>query len=188
MTGDAGAGVYWVQVGAYKDAGTAERLAARLREHGYHVSEVAPAATPAETPSAPAPAPEPTATPRVDKYDVIVSGAPTATVTERLVARGLVADVTAAGVVVRPALSLAEAIALSKDLAVDGLKVQVRRAGLAPASRPAAGSAPAGTGAPASEALHRVRVGAYPDRATALAAAKELSAKGYEGFVARVAH
>lgn len=190
MAGDASAGSYWVQVGAYKDATTAERLAAKLREQGYHVSELAPTtpsvAIAAAAPPAPAAAPEPTA-PRVDRYDVIVSGAPAATVTERLVAKGLVADVTSAGVIVRPALSLPEAISLSKDLAADGLKVQVRRAGIVAARTPAIAKPPTAPASPAPDGLHRVRVGAYPDHATALAAVKDLSARGYEGFVARVA-
>ena len=186
MTGEAGAGTYWVQVGAYRDAATAERLAARLRELGYHVSEVGPAPAAAAAPvesSAMTPAAEPAA-PGGDKYDVVVSGAPAAKITERLVGKGLVADVTATGVVVKPPIPLPEAVALSRELAADGLRVQVRRAGAAVAK-----PAPTRTSAvpTTSDGLHRVRVGAYPDRTTALAAARELSGKGYEGFVARSA-
>src|SRR6185369_3060143 len=99
-----------------KDAATAERLAARLREQGYHVSEVVPSPSSgiaAVAPPATSPAPEPTV-PSVDKYEVVVSGAPAATVTERLIAKGLVADVTSAGVIVRPALALPEAVSLSR--------------------------------------------------------------------------
>jgi hypothetical protein len=33
--------------------------------------------------------------------------------------------------------------------------------------------------------LHRVRVGAFDDRGTAQAAARELEAKGYKPFIAR---
>jgi len=187
MTGVAGGGAYWVQVGAYRDAATAERMAARLRELGYHVSEVGPAPAVAvasvETPPA-TPASEPGASPG-DKYDVVVSGAPAAKITERLVGKGLMADVTATGVVVKPPMALPDAVALSRELANDGLRVQVRRGGVAAAKpTPAKSVSPVAAG---PDALHRVRVGAYPDRATAEAAVRELAGKGYEGFVARSA-
>ena len=186
VTGAEGGGAYWVQVGAYRDAATAERIAARLRELGYHVSEVGPAtaaAAPVESPPA-TPASEPGAS-AGDKYDVVVSGAPAAKITERLVGKGLMADVTATGVVVKPPMALPDAVALSRELANDGLRVQVRRGGVAAAKpTPAKSVPPVAAGA---NALHRVRVGAYPDRATAQAAVRELAGKGYEGFVARSA-
>src|SRR5438093_1381600 len=83
------------------------------------------------------------------------------------------------GGVVKPSLPLRDAIALSKDLAAEGLKVQVRRSG-APAS---ATAAPAGSAG--GEVLYRVRVGPYPDRAAATSAQKELEGKGYRPFIAR---
>jgi hypothetical protein len=176
VQGGAGAGSYWVQVGAYRDAAAASRVAAGLRGQGYHVEEVGPASR------GPAPAPTPVApaNPGSDRYQVLVSGAPATSLSERLGAKGLAAEPTASGVMVKPALPLRDAIALSKDLAIDGLKVQVRRE-TGPAPSPAT-PAPAGA-AGGGDGWHRVRVGAFPDRATALAAARELSAKGYEGFV-----
>jgi hypothetical protein len=73
-------------------------------------------------------------------------------------------------------------VALSKDLAVDGLKVQVRRAGTAPATPRTTGEASAPAG---GDTLHRVSVGGFPDRATAVATLKELEAKGYKPFLTR---
>jgi hypothetical protein len=103
---------------------------------------------------------------------------------------GLAADPTAGGVVVRPSQPLRDAVALSKDLAVEGFKVQVRRAtGSAPRpapSKPAAASAPAAPAPMASgDSLYRVRVGPYADRAAAVVALRDLDAKGYKGFIAR---
>src|SRR5438552_184862 len=114
-----------------------------------------------------------------DKYDVFVGGAALADVTAKLSAKGLTTEPARDGVVVRPSLPLRDAVALSKDLAAMGLKVQVRRSGAAasPASTPAAN--------PGGDGLHRVRVGPYPDRAAATSALKELEAKGYKPFLAR---
>jgi hypothetical protein len=96
--------------------------------------------------------------------------------TAKLSAKGLNVDAVAGGVMVKPSLSLREAVALSRDLSTEGLQVQVRRAGR--------GEATVGASA-GGEAYHRVRVGSFPDRAAALAAAKELESKGYKTFVAR---
>ncbi|HXG04700.1 MAG TPA: SPOR domain-containing protein [Candidatus Binatia bacterium] len=76
-----------------------------------------------------------------------------------------------------PSLPLREAVTLSRELAAEGLTVQVRRRG-------------GGTPSPATptggdQAMHRVRVGAFPDREAALAVARELEARGYKPFVAR---
>jgi cell division septation protein DedD len=176
VPGGAGTGSYWVQVGAYKEAAAAARVAARLREQGYHVEEARPAARG----TVPAPPPVAPANPPSDRYEVLVSGAPATALSERLGAKGLAAEPTASGVMVKPALPLRDAIALSKDLAIDGLKVQVRReTGPAPAPAKPAPPGPSGGG----DGWYRVRVGAFPDRAAALAAVRELSAKGYAGFV-----
>jgi cell division septation protein DedD len=83
--------------------------------------------------------------------------------------------------VVKPSLPLRDAVALSKDLAAEGLKVQVRRAG-SPA--PAAAATPPAAAA-SGETLHRVRVGPFADLAAARAARAELESKGYKGFIAR---
>jgi hypothetical protein len=71
--------------------------------------------------------------------------------------------------VVKPSLPLRDAVALSKDLAVEGFKVQVRRAGgsMGRALRRLTAGAAAAPSEGGSE-LHRVRVGAFADRAAAL--------------------
>jgi cell division protein FtsN len=45
-------------------------------------------------------------------------------------------------------------------------------------------TAPAGS-TEGGQALHRVRVGSFSDKAAALAAARELEAKGYKPYIAR---
>ena len=85
------------------------------------------------------------------------------------------------GVVVKPSLPLRDAVALSKDLAVDGLKVQVRRAAGASAPAPPAGGASASGGDP----VYRVRVGPFDDRAAATSTLRELVQRGYAPFLAR---
>ena len=86
--------------------------------------------------------------------------------------------------VVKPSLPLRDAVALSKDLAVDGLKVQVRRAaGGAPPSSPApSASASAAT---SDGTLYRVRVGPFDDKTAATSTLRELEQKGYTPFIAR---
>lgn len=175
-------GQWFVQVGAFKDPGTARKVAAKLREDQYTVDESTrgpSAATVAKaTTSPPAPAKG------ADQYDVIIAGQSPADLSTRLAAKGLTAEATPNGAVVRPSLPLRDAVALSKDLAVDGLKVQVRRAdgGNAPAARPSRPAAASGGGA---DTLHRVSVGGFGDRATALATLKELEGKGYKPFLTR---
>ena len=170
------AGTYWIQVGAYKDAEIAKHVASRLRADGYRVEAFVPAATDA---SAPASAPTAVSS---DKYEVVVSGAPAAALTERLSAGGLSAETSKTGVVVKPPLPLAEAITLSKDLAGSGLKVQVRRVVATTSATPVTAAPGSVVGA---DGLHRVRVGAFTDRDAAIATLRELSEKGYPGFIAR---
>jgi cell division septation protein DedD len=175
-------GEFFVQVGAFKDAETARRVAARLREANYHVDV-------SSTRVGGAPSASPRATPRVtgppgpDRYDVIVSGGSTADINTRLAAKGLASEPAGESVRIRPSLPLRDAVALSKDLGNEGFKVQVRRGGGASAEP----MPPAAT--PAAEAngqtLHRVRVGGYADRGAAVAALKELQDKGYQPFIAR---
>lgn len=175
-----GTGAYWVQVGAFKDPETAKRVAARLREAQFPVEEsVKRIGEPAGPTSAAGPS-EPAAAP--DRYDVLVSGGSLAEINARLAAKGLAAEPSGSGVAIRPSLPLRDAVALSKDLAADGLKVQVKRAtaaGAGPAGRAAASAAGSGV------TLHRVRVGAFPDRAAAQTAARDLEARGYTPFIAR---
>lgn len=191
----AAAGVYWVQVGAFKDEETAKRLAARLREQNFKVADVTGGAP---APAASAATPSPTASPNsttstapagVDQYDVFVTGPPPSELTTRLTAKGLAVEPSGTGVVIKPSLPLRDAVSLSKDLAVDGYKVQVRRAGGADATRATARPQPPATAAvktpAAGDGLFRVRVGSFTERAAAVAALRELEAKGYKPFIAR---
>jgi cell division septation protein DedD len=177
----AGVGPYWVQIGAFKDVDTAKRVAAKLREENFKVEEsIKRVGGTATGPTVPAPAPPGSAT---DQYDVFVSGMSVEELNKRLAGKGLTAEPASGGVVVKPSQPLRDAVALSKDLAVDGFKVQVRRAG-APATAPAVVSAPTAP-AEGGQTLHRVRVGAFTDRAAALAAARELENKGFKPYIAR---
>jgi hypothetical protein len=178
-------GPFWVQVGAFKDPDTAKRVATALRDQNYKVEQTdrqvsakAAAAAAASSSTAPSPAASPG-----DLYDVHVSGMSAVELTKRLSAKGLAAETAGGTVVVKPSLPLRDAVTLSKDLAVDGLKVQVRRAGSGPA--PSAPATPPPATASAGEMLHRVRVGAFTDVAEARAAFKELEAKGYKPYIAR---
>ena len=188
----AGTGPFWVQVGAFKDAETAKRVAAKLREDNFTVEESVTrkvggaAAKPAPMPAASAAS---AAKPDIaaDQYDVLVSGQTPEELNKRLAAKGLAAEASAGGMVVKPSLPLRDAVALSKDLAVEGFKVQVRRAGGSMGS-----ASPAPTPAPAAAAptesgseLHRVRVGGFADRAAALDVVRQLEAKGYKPYIAR---
>jgi cell division septation protein DedD len=163
-------GPFWVQVGAFKDAETAKRLAAKLRGDNFSVEESTKSGGGRTTAGA-APAPKAVAS-GFDHYNVFVTGMSVEDLNKRLAGKGLAAEASGDGVLVKPSLPLREAVALSKDLAVEGFKVQVRRAGAAAAA----------DGGPA---LHRVRVGAFSDQSAALAAVRELEVKGYKPFIAR---
>jgi len=182
-----GTGSYWVQLGAFRDPDTAKRVAAKVGAQNVVVvstagGDAAPAAS-AQAPAAPAESKE--AIGGGDLYDVFVSGGLPADISRRLAGKGLASEATAGGVVVRPSQPLREAVALSKDLAVEGFKVQVRRAGGA-AARPAPAPAkPAAVASATGQTLYRVRVGPYSERAAAVAALHDLDAKGYRGFIAR---
>jgi cell division septation protein DedD len=176
-------GPYWVQVGAFKDPAAAKRLAERLREQKYQVVEESPRAAASSAPVAtPSPAPPAETGPPADRYDVFVSAPAPADISAKLGAKGLTADPVSGGVVVKPSLPLRDAVVLSRDLAADGLKVQVRRSGAA-----AAPAAPAASPAPASggDTFYRVRIGSFPDRPTAQTVLRELEGKGYKAFIAR---
>jgi cell division septation protein DedD len=168
-------GPYWVQVGAFREAAVAKRVADRLRSANYNVDESvkpggssAPAAPPAAAPSAGA-----------DRYNVFVSGATPAEVNAKVSTKGFSADAVAGGVAVKPSLSLKEAVDLSRELAGEGMKVQVRRASSASPAAPAPAASPGG------ETWYRVRVGSFADRSEAVAVLKELESKGYKPFLAR---
>ncbi len=161
---------YWVQVGAFKDEGAAKRLADKLREQNFTVEHSVRAAG----------APAPASAGGGDRYNVFVSGLAPAELNTKLSAKGLKAQPVAGGVMVTPSMPLREAVALSKDLANEGLKIQVRRVAAS-----GGGASPSASPAGGGESLHRVRVGGFGDRAAAEAAARELEAKGYKVFVAR---
>src|SRR5207249_2654882 len=159
-------GAYFVQVGAFKNHETAKRLALRLRDMKYNVEESLTTGTKstrtvAVAPSASA-APAPAGS---DRYDVYVTGAAPAEINSKLAAKGLSAEPSGSGVVVKPSLPLRDAVALSKDFAVDGLKVQVRRAAGGPAPAPAGASSTSIT--TDDGMLYRVRVGPFDDKPTA---------------------
>jgi len=167
-------GSYWVQVGAFKDETTAKKLAARLRDQNYQVQESIKGAGAVSSSAA-----VPDAGGAADRYNVFVSGSTPADLTAKLSAKGLAADAVAGGVVVKPSLPLRDAVALSRDLAADGLRVQVRRAS-------GGGGAVAATpSAPSGDTFHRVRVSGLADRAAAQAVLKELEGKGYKPFIGR---
>ena len=174
-------GAYFVQVGAFKSQESAKRLATRLRELKYNVEESSmsgaqPGRSDAASPRAGA------APAGSDRYDVYVTGGAPGDITAKLTAKGFTAEPSSGGVVVKPSLPLRDAVALSKDLAVDGLKVQVRRAGTsAPVSAPSAGG-PAMSG---GDSLYRIRVGPFDDRAAATSTLRELEQRGYTPFIAR---
>jgi hypothetical protein len=172
---------WYVQVGAFKDPATAKKVAAKLREDNYTVEE-SPRGGATATVAKATTSPPTTPGASGDQYDVIITGQSPAEINKRLAAKGLSAEPAGNGAVVKPSLPLRDAVALSKDLAVDGLKVQVRRAGgsVATAAQPASASSTSG-----GDTLHRVSVGGFPDRAMAMATLKELEAKGYKPFLTR---
>jgi hypothetical protein len=190
--GEASRKPYWVQVGAFKDVDTANRVAAKLRDMNLRVelSELragggtAAAAPPAPAPGAPAAAPEPPKS-ESDRYEVVASGPSPAEVSAKLAAKGLASQPTPDGAVITPSLPLGEAIALSKDLSGDNLKIRVRRVGAPPAAPAPPPREAAEKPAPAGDTLHRVRVGGFPDRTAAVTALRDLESKGYKPFLVR---
>jgi len=171
-----------VQVGAFKNPDTAKKLAVRLREQKYNVEESS-ASGGGKPARATAPSTPPATGSASDRYDVYVSGGAPADINAKLSGKGLSAEPSGGGVVVKPSLPLRDAVALSKDLAVDGLKVQVRRAAGGPAPAPAAASSTSIT--TDDGMLYRVRVGPFDDKTTATSTLRELQQKGYSPFIAR---
>jgi cell division septation protein DedD len=137
-----------IQLGAFQDAANAERLAARLAREKYPLQR--------ETVTRPVAG--------GGEHEVVIIGASVDEVNGKLQSATHKAAVSPDGVVIRPALPLKDAVALSRELRGSGLNVKIRRA--------------QGTGA-----LHVVRVGAYPDRSRAEAVRRELEEKGFAGFV-----
>jgi SPOR domain len=175
-----GPGEYFVQVGAFKNPDTAKKVAARLREQKYNVEETSASGVKTARAAAPS-APQASGSPS-DRYDVYVTGGAPGDINGKLSARGLSAEPSGAGVVVKPSMPLRDAVALSKDLAVDGLKVQVRRAAGGPAPSP---TTPSSASMASDGTLYRVRVGPFDDKSTATSTLRELEQKGYTPFIAR---
>jgi hypothetical protein len=175
-----GPGDYFVQVGAFKNPDTAKKVAARLREQKYSVEETS--ASGVKTARAAAPSASPASGSPSDRYDVYVTGGAPGDLNAKLSAKGLSAEPSGAGVVVKPSMPLRDAVALSKDLAVDGLKVQVRRAASGPAPVP---TTPNSASMASDGTLYRVRVGPFDDKSTATSTLRELEQKGYTPFIAR---
>ena len=179
-------GDYFVQVGAFKDQETARRMAASLRAQNYPVTESMKRLGDAMAADTPRPTPRaPVASAGVDRYDVIVTGGSTADINTKLAAKGLAAESATDGVRIRPSLPLRDAVALSKDLNNDGFKVQVRRGGAETATAAAVRTPTATDGDGGGATLYRVRVGGFPDRATAQSALRALKGKGYDPFIAK---
>ena len=156
LTPTTAGGDYWVQVGLFANGDNAERLAKELRDERFSV-EVA------QTTKGGASATAPT-----KQHEVVVSGATVEAVTAALKGSGT-AEAAGDVVVVRPAMDLKDAVALSRRLAGEGLEVRIRRIA----------AAPTGDGT----MVYLVRVGAYPTREAAAAGRRELAAKGVGGFV-----
>jgi hypothetical protein len=174
VTSPPASGAYWVQVGAFKDIATAKRVATTLREQKYQVQESVKGgrAAPATPTAKPAPADA------GDRYELHVAGG--TDVKAKLDARGLAANPEPSGFVVGPGLPLPAAVSLSKDLAADGMRVQVRRAaGGAQTATPVESTVTT----PGAETVYRVRVGGFLDRKAALVAVQDLEAKGYKAWV-----
>ncbi|MGH7332989.1 MAG: SPOR domain-containing protein [Candidatus Rokuibacteriota bacterium] len=174
--------LYWVQVGIFRDAEAAKRVAQRLRERKYRVQESL-----VQQRVSPGPAAGPEAVPIQGsgaRYEVVVSGGASGEVAAKVAAKGLAGRSSTEGVVITPSLPLSEAVALSRDLADDGLAVRVRRVGAPIGPAPRGEHSQAGVASEAG-ALHRVRVGSFADRTAAMAALRDLEALGYKPFLAR---
>ena len=143
-------GEYWIQVGAFQDRRNAERLAQEIRAERLPVQLAAVTRNGGDNAS---------------RHELLVTGSTVDAVNGLLRGRHS-AEAVPGGVLIRPALSLREAVELSKRLAAERLTVKIRRAAMGGGST-----------------YHVVRVGAFPDRARALEARADLAAKGHAGFV-----
>lgn len=147
-------GDYWVQVGLFASSDNADRLAKELRDERFAVEIV-------QTTRGAA-----TAAP-VSRHEVLVEGASVEAVTAALKGAGT-AEAAGSAVVVRPAMDLKDAVALSRRLSGDGLQVRIRRVGEATGS---------------GSTVYVVRVGGYATKEAAAAGKRDLAAKGVGGFV-----
>jgi hypothetical protein len=116
-----------VQIGAFRDAETARRIAQRLREQKYRVHESTVSVRPTGASERVTAGAGATATRDRDRYEVVVTSASPSEVSATLTAKGLTSRATTEGAVITPGLPLGEAVALSQDLTRDGLAVRVQR-------------------------------------------------------------
>lgn len=142
-------GDYWIQVGAFKDQANAARLAEQLTTMKYQVQR-ASRARPVGG----------------GTHEVFVLSASQSEVNGKLQGRDYRAEAVGNEVVIRPPLTLKDAVALSKELANEGLSVKIRRVSDV-------------------QTMHVVRVGGYPDQQRARAVQKELEGKGFPGFIVK---
>ena len=157
---DATSGNFWIQLGAFKEQKNADALAKTLRDAGFPV-QVTPIRSGGGGESKVV----------AQQHELFVTETSVDKVNAALKGRGTAQPVSG-GVAVKPALSLQDAMTVSKRLTDEGLKVVIR-----PAGGLAAPSQGQGT-------LHAVRAGGYSNRTSALAARDELAAKGHPGFLA----
>lgn len=143
-------GDYWVQVGAFKESANAARLAAKLTAEKYTVQRATVKRGIGE-----------------GRNEIFAPGVAQRDLYDKVKAKGLRADAVKGGAVVRPAMPLRDAVALSKELVEAGVQVKIRRVG-----------GEQGT-------FYLVRVGGFPDRKEAEAAKAELDGKGIPGFVVK---
>lgn len=143
-------GNYWVQVGAFKESANASRLAAKLTAEKYSVQRATVKRGIGE-----------------GRNEIFAPGVAQRDLYDKVKAKGLRADAVKGGAVVRPAMPLRDAVALSKELVEAGVQVKIRRVG-----------GEQGT-------FYLVRVGGFLDRKEAEAAKAELEGKGVPGFVVK---
>lgn len=105
-------GGYTVQVGAFRDADNAARLAAQLAREKYPLQRAV--------------VPRPRA--GGGRHEVVIVGASVEEVNGKLQGTTHTAVATREGVVIHPALPLKDAVALSQELRADGLTAKIRRA------------------------------------------------------------
>ncbi len=105
-------GDYWVQVGAFRGAANAARLAARLTAEKYPVHQATVTRGAAG-----------------GGNEIFVPGVPQRDLYDKVKAKGYWADAVKGGAVVRPLLPLRDAVALSKELADGGMDPKIRRVG-----------------------------------------------------------
>ena len=101
-----------MQVGAFREAGNAARLATRLTDLRYPVQRA--------TVTRPS---------REGLNEVFLPGAAQRDVYEQVKAKGYRADAVKGGAAVRPPLPLRDAVSLSKELAEKGMEAKIRRVG-----------------------------------------------------------